>query len=242
MYIMSKGPFTVRINKVVKTELFNVLDMTHVCNERKDELKMPLTVNISELPPKSIITYYLADDDLADEQMNRIERDERPVVMFSSDENGNPAKTGNFLWLAQGNLELQLKKLPRIVEILLGISAYYGKRRDIVEKSLEILKLTQEPETIDALFSMSAPRLCALFGEKIHPSAKPEVLPSMKEEMLCEAIIPLQIADALVSLYSMGADLEHPHRRSLRHMLVLALLHGESRKLIEEFIESYEGD
>ncbi len=96
---MSKGPFTARIDKVVKAEMFNVLKMTHVFNEQKDELKMPLTADVSTLPPQSVITYYLADDDLADEQMNRIQRDERPVLVFASDGYGNPAKNENFLWL-----------------------------------------------------------------------------------------------------------------------------------------------
>ncbi len=221
--IMSKGPITARINKISAAENFHILDVEQLCNEKRETVKLPQTADISRLCPGSVITYYRAEDGIIPENIHDMPEEERVVLVFSrnGDGIGIPPQEERMMWMDKGDRLVTLEKLPRIVEILLGLSSYYGKRRDIVEKSLEILEMSQDPETIDALFSVRPNVLDELFGEKF-------------------TVISVQIADSLLALAMAGADLEHPRRRDLRPILALAALHGETQSKIYDFMTAYE--
>ena len=81
--------------------------------------------------------------------------------------------------------------------------------------------MSQDPEAIDALFSVSSETLSDLLGENF-------------------STVSVQIADSLINLALADGDLEHPRKRELRQILMLATLHGETRKKIYDFISEYE--
>lgn len=241
MFIMSKGPFVARINRVDRENECNVLKLVRLRDERKSEVKMPADVDISALKSGMVITYYLAEDDWADVNFQQIKHEDRPVVIFESCEHGEPVKEF-FLWLEKGECVLKLEKLPKIAEILLNQSYFYSARRILVEKSLDILKLTQDPETIDALFSMPPLTLYKLLGETVHTLSQKEaakMCPEVRWVYVRDAFVCIQIADSLLAMAHSGVDLESPRRRDLRRILGLALLHGENEEKINDFIASY---
>ena len=116
---------------------------------------------------------------------------------------------------------LEQNELPRIITILLSLSAYYGLREDYVKEALNILRMSQDPEAIDALFSVSEKTLTDLLGEKF-------------------STVSVQVADSLIGLALADGDLEHPRKRELRQILMLATLHGEPHQKIYDFISNYE--
>ncbi|MBO5039057.1 MAG: hypothetical protein J6C85_06370 [Alphaproteobacteria bacterium] len=240
---MSKGPITARIDKVVKgKDCFSVC-VTVLADERKSEIKIPDTADVSAFAEDKIITFHLAEDVSNNENFTVHKREDgQPVLIFLSDEQGFPFKNG-LLWLEKGKETLTLEKLPQIAELLLEVSPYYSKRRVLVEKALEVLKLAQDPETIDALFSMKAENLYALLGDTLEPLPQTTAFPltrSLRLAVIEDFFIPVQIADCLLSLATSGVDLENPRRRDLWHILFLALMHGESKETVNDFIARYE--
>ena len=215
---MSKGPKTARINKIGAAENFHLLWVSSCFNGKVDVVMLPQSVDISALKRGDIITYYLAEE-TCDERLSGQSQKERAVLVFKRlpDEQG---VDGSFFWVSAGEKTLYFQKIPCIVEILLRLSAYYGKREKLVVTSLKILEMTQDVEALDALFSMRPEVLDPLLGMK-------------------NSVIPVQIADSLVSLSLSGADLEQPRRRDLRQMLSLAILHGEPPRKIYDFISNY---
>ena len=154
--------------------------------------------------------------------------EERVVLVFSQKMEDDKSKNGSkVFWISKGEklpaLEKVLvqDKLPRVITILLGLSAYYGLREDFAKEALNILRMSQDPEAIDALFSVSANTLRDLLGEKF-------------------SAVSVQIADSLIGLALADGDLEHPRKRELRQILMLATLHGEPHQKIYDFISSYE--
>lgn len=235
---------TARINQIDTVDSFHVLKVTELAHEKEDVVKIPIDVDISPLSKGSVITYYRAEEDLSVDEV-KIPAPGHIVLIFKrqNQEEKLPDKDKRFLWLEKGTELLSVERLPRIVEILLGVSDYYGKRRDLVEKSLEILKLTQDPETLDALFSMPIIRLYDLLGDKVYPSVVQKNLPlcyAGNALQVSDAFISVQIADQLVALALAGADVEHPRRRDVRQILSLAVLHGLPHQTAHDFIVSYE--
>lgn len=241
--IMSKGPITARIDQVVKGNGCLTLCVTSITNERESRIKLPALADISAFEPDKIITFYLAEEVSNGETFTVHRREDgQPVLIFLSDDQGQPLKNG-LLWLEKGSETLKLQKLPRVVEILLELSSYYGKRRALVEKALEVLKLTQDAETIDALFSMKAENLYALLGDMFEPLPQATAISlsrSFRLAVVEDCLIPVQIADCLLSMSASGVDLENPRKRDLRHILYLALMHGESKETVNDFIDRYE--
>ncbi len=230
---MSKGPLTARINKIGAAENFRVFDVELLndhCYGRVEVFKLPQTEMTSRLQKGDTVTYYYAEDIVGGKVSDEIKifgqhksRDEeRVVLLFKCMADGEklPLPEERVLWLDKGEKLLILDHLPRLVEILLEVSPYYGRRRLSVEKSLDVLKMSQDPETIDALFSIRPEKLDALLGCK-------------------DMLFAVQIADALLYLASSGADLEHPRHRELRQILSLAMLHGLPEKTVREYIDSY---
>ena len=220
---MSKGPFTARINQIDTAENFHILQVEQLTEQffhgQKETLKVPVDERLSSLRSGDVITYYRAEEEYVITETPHSE--ERVVLLFkrSSDGLGLPEK--RCLWIAPGKPLMQLPDLPRIVQILLGLSSYYGKREDLVRAALDILALSQDAEAIDALFSIRPDLLDKLLGMEY-------------------AVVSVQVADSLIALALAGTDLEHPRRRDLRQILSLALLHGEAQAKIYDFIASYE--
>lgn len=241
--IMSKGPIIARINLIVRGKNYFAIYVTSLANGCESEIKLPDTADISAFEPEKIITYYLSEEVSTNENfMSSTHNIGCPVIIFSSDCLGKPLKS-SILWLKKGKKMLNLQKLPRLVEILLGLSPYYGKRRDLAEKALEVLNLTQDPETIDALFSMKAENLYALLGDMFEPLPQATAVSlsrSFRLAVIEDCFIPVEIADCLLTMATSGVDLENPYRRDLRHILFLALMHGESKETINDFIANYE--
>ena len=203
---MSKGPFTARINQIDTAENFHILQVEQLTEQffhgQKETLKVPVDERLSSLRSGDVITYYRAEEEYVITETPHSE--ERVVLLFkrSSDGLGLPEK--RCLWIAPGKPLMQLPDLPRIVQILLGLSSYYGKREDLVRAALDILALSQDAEAIDALFSIRPDLLDKLLGMEY-------------------AVVSVQVADSLIALALAGADLEHPRRRDLRQILSLAL-------------------
>ena len=158
---MSKGPFTARINQIDTAENFHILQVEQLTEQffhgQKETLKVPVDERLSSLRSGDVITYYRAEEEYVITETPHSE--ERIVLLFkrSSDGLGLPEK--RCLWIAPGKPLMQLPDLPRIVQILLGLSSYYGKREDLVRAALDILALSQDAEAIDALCSQFV-RIC----------------------------------------------------------------------------------
>lgn len=235
---------TARINKIDTADCFHVLCVADLRTEQKDEVKIPVSVDISPLSPGCVIVYYRAEEEYSKAE-GETPSSGRIVLLFTISRAGygKASNQDRFLWLEKGETLFNLERLPRIAEILLGISDYYGKRRDVVEKSLEILKLTQDPETLDALFSLRPEVLHILLADKACPVTKEQLASlSLKDRngLISDAVISVQIADILVALSQSGADFEHPRRRDVRQILSLALIHGASYRTVNDFIVGYE--
>lgn len=220
---MSKGPFTARINQIDTAENFHILQVEQLTEQffhgQKETLKVPVDERLSSLRSGDVITYYRAEEEYVITETPHSE--ERVVLLFKRSSDGLRLPEKRCLWIAPGKPLMQLPDLPRIVQILLGLSSYYGKREDLVRGALDILALSQDAEAIDALFSIRPDLLDKLLGMEY-------------------AVVSVQVADSLIALALAGADLEHPRRRDLRQILSLALLHGETQAKIYDFIASYE--
>ena len=231
---MSKGPIIARINQIDTADGFRTIQAEQLFEQffhgRKETLQLPENDELKRLAVGDAITFYRAEDNVETGEamenlrdFDRRDQKERIVLLFKCQPNGQgfPSKEERVFWLDKGEKLLELEKLPRIIEILLGLSMYYGKRREAVEKSLDILRLSQDPEAIDALFSVRPEKLDELLGG---------------EDML----FAVQIADAMLALKLAGADLEHPRRRDLRQILSLAVLHGTAERTVKDFIDAYQ--
>lgn len=180
---MSKGPFTARINQIDTAENFHILQVEQLTEQffhgQKETLKVPVDERLSSLRSGDVITYYRAEEEYVITETPHSE--ERVVLLFkrSSDGLGLPEK--RCLWIAPGKPLMQLPDLPRIVQILLGLSSYYGKREDLVRAALDILALSQDAEAIDALFSIRPDLLDKLLGMEY-------------------AVVSVQVADSLIAL------------------------------------------
>lgn len=234
---MSKGPFVARIDKVDRAKDVN-LQVTRLCDERKSELNMPPLADTSSLKTKDIIVYYLADDGHTAEKGKKTARKERPVLVYLGDIHGCPLKDKSLIWLEKGKDGIKQQKLPKIVEYLLEVSEFYASRRELVEKSLNILRLTQDEETLDALFSMPPLLLYQLLGNKVHWFSSKYQMCAKEElkQIVSDAFIPVQIADAVVALALTGVDLENPCKHDIWRLMALARLHGESQEKIDNFV------
>ena len=222
-----------RINQIDAAgnfHVFNVELLNEHCYGKAEVFKLPQTEVTGRLQKGDIVTYYYAED-FAGSAIGEDGKifwpresrgEERVVLLFkcASDEENFPRPEERVLWLDKGERLLTLDHLPRLVEILLEVSPYYDRRRSAVEKSLDVLELSQDPETIDALFSIRPEKLDVLLGGK-------------------DMLFAVQIADALLYLASLGADFEHPRRRELRQILSLAVFHGTPEKAVREYIDSY---
>lgn len=240
--IMSKGPITARIDQVENGKDCFIVSVTSVSHARKSKIKIPNSADISAFEPDKFITFCLAEDVSTDETfMHHGRDDERAVVVFLSNDYGKPYKN-NHLWLEKGKTMLNLQKLPHIVETLFEVSSYYRERRILVEKALDVLNLTQDLETVDALFSMKAKNLYLLLGNKLEPLPQAtacQLGSGLRLTVIEDFFIPVQIADCLLAMAENNIDLENPCRRDLRHLLFLAQMHGESKEKIDAFIANY---
>ena len=209
--IMSKGPVTASVINIDTAGGFHSIKVKDVISGKEDLVILPSSADIQTLKK----------DDM--EQTD----EERVVLLFSRKGEGNASQSSKVFWIAKGEklpaLEkvLEQNELPRVIVILLSLSAYYGKREDFAKEALNILRMSQDPEAIDALFSVSSETLSDLLGENF-------------------STVSVQIADSLINLALADGDLEHPRKRELRQILMLATLHGETRKKIYDFISEYE--
>lgn len=223
--IMSKGPVTASVINIDTAGGFHSIKVKNVISGKEDLVILPSSADIQTLKKDDIVTYYRADEQeiISMEQTD----EERVVLLFSRKREGDASQTSKVFWIAKGEklpaLEkvLEQNELPRIIVILLSLSAYYGKREDFAKEALNILRMSQDPEAIDALFSVSSETLSDLLGENF-------------------STVSVQIADSLINLALADGDLEHPRKRELRQILMLATLHGETRKKIYDFISEYE--
>lgn len=219
---MSKGPITARVMNIDTAGSFRLIRVEEYISRKEDLVILPLSADISELRCGDVISYYRADEQEISSMKQTDE--ERIVLLFTRKEE---ATTSKVFWISKGEklpaIEkvLEQNELPRIITILLSLSAYYGKREDFAKEALTILRMSQDPEAIDALFSVSSETLHDLLGEKI-------------------SAVSVQIADSLVNLALADGDLEHPRKRELRQILMLATMHGESHQKIYDFISAYE--
>lgn len=222
---MSKGPISARVLNIDTAGGFHSIKVQNVISGKEDLVILPSSADIQKLTKDDIITYYRADE----QEITSMEQtdEERVVLLFSRQGEGNASQTSKVFWIAKGEklpaLEkvLEQNELPRVIVILLSLSAYYGKREDFAKEALNILRMSQDPEAIDALFSVSSETLSDLLGENF-------------------STVSVQIADSLINLALADGDLEHPRKRELRQILMLATLHGETRKKIYDFISEYE--
>lgn len=241
---MSKGPFIARIDKVVKGKNCVTACVTSLANGRQSEIKLPDTVDLSQLVPDVIIGYYLEENVSSSENFSPKQREETlPVLVFLSDDEGMPLEKGLIL-LKEGNRVLTLQKLPHIVDALLDVSPYYRTREVLVAKALNVLDITQDADTLDALFSMKVENLYALLGNILAPLPQTKAAPpslELQSFVVKNIFIPVQIADCLLSMASNGANLENPSECDLRDILRLASVHGENQETIDNFIARYAG-
>lgn len=222
---MSKGPITACVVNIDTAGSFHSIKVKNIISGKEDLVVLPISADIQKLKKADVITYYRADE----QEICSMEQtdEERVVLLFSRKSEEGASQSPKVFWIAKGEklpaLEkvLEQNELPRIIIILLSLSAYYGKREDFAKEALNILRMSQDPEAIDALFSVSSETLRDLLGEKI-------------------SAVSVQIADSLVNLALADGDLEHPRKRELRQILMLATLHGETRKKIYDFISEYE--
>lgn len=222
---MSKGPITACVINIDTAGGFHSIKVKDVISGKEDLVILPSSADIQTLKKDDIVTYYRADE----QEITSMEQtdEERVVLLFSRKGEGNAPQSSKVFWIAKGEklpaLEkvLEQNELPRIIVILLSLSAYYGKREDFAKEALNILRMSQDPEAIDALFSVSSETLSDLLGENF-------------------STVSVQIADSLINLALADGDLEHPRKRELRQILMLATLHGETRKKIYDFISEYE--
>lgn len=232
--VMSKGPFNARVKEIraSKKHIFLTVEPlelsdVHLWQEQSspEELEiiaLPRNVDVNWLNPDDVITYYRAEKK---SESNDDEPNGAVVVAFNRTPDGTslPEEGKRFFWVRGGELLAEINDVPRVVEILCGLSDYYGKRRDVLEMTIEILNCTQDPEAIDALFSIRKEVLNQLLGNN-------------------ESSVAVQVADSLMTLLLSGADLEHPSRRDLRQFLSLAVMHGTPQADVDAFIASYESE
>lgn len=223
---MSKGPITACVTRIDIAGGFQSIKVKSYILQKEDLVVLPISADISKLKCGDYITYYRADE----QEITSMEQtdEERVVLVFSQKIEDDKSKNGSkVFWISKGEklpaLEkvLEQNELPRIITILLSLSAYYGLREDYVKEALNILRMSQDPEAIDALFSVSAKTLTDLLGEKF-------------------STVSVQVADSLIGLALADGDLEHPRKRELRQILMLATLHGEPHQKIYDFISNYE--
>ncbi len=219
---MSKGPITARVINIDTAGSFHSIKVNNTITGKDDLVILPSSADIGKLKINDLITYYRADEQEICSMKQTDE--ERIVLLFVRKED---VATSKVFWISKGEklpaIEkvLEQDELPRVITILLSLSAYYGKREDFAQEALNILRMSQDPEAIDALFSVSTATLVDLLGEKFSP-------------------VSVQIADSLINLALADGDLEHPRKRELRQILMLATMHGESHQKIYDFISAYE--
>ena len=123
------------------------------------------------------------------------------------------------------------------------ISDYYRKHKNIAQKTLEILDITQDAEALDALFSMPPFMIYELFGDKVCLESYETVCSvsdNLRLETISNAFIPVQLADILVTMKTLGQNIDNPQNtEDLTNISFLAILHGEDPKSIQNFINSY---
>lgn len=231
---MSKGPFNARIKEIsvsesrvlIKVEPLELWDMflgvEEPSSNELETIALPNNTAICWLNPGDIITYYRAEKEVSSDgkaQHGAV------VLAFKRSHKGTmlPKESEQFFWLSKGKPLAEIKALPRVVEILCELSDYYGKRRYVLEMTTEILNCTQDPEAIDALFSIRKEVLTQLLGNE-------------------ESFIAVQVADSLMTLLLSGADLDHPNRHDLRQFLSLAVMHGTPQADVDAFIASYKSE
>lgn len=109
-------------------------------------MKVPADERLSSLRSGDVVTYYRAEEEYVITETPHSE--ERVVLLFKRSPDGLGLPEKSCLWIAPGKPLMQLPDLPRIVQILLGLSSYYGKREDLVRAALDILALSQDAEAM----------------------------------------------------------------------------------------------
>ena len=239
---MSKGPFYARVVKITEhdnlhkivvqapenlfTEVIRVFDCENFCLKEGDN-----------------IAYYLDEATSQDVFSNECD-----VVVLFKHNIGAKCKDDipilkDWYYARKGERILELKKLPKIIDILFEISDYYRKHKNIAQKTLEILDITQDAEALDALFSMPPFMIYELFGDKVCLESYETVCSvsdNLRLETISNAFIPVQLADILVTMKTLGQNIDNPQNtEDLTNISFLAILHGEDPKSIQNFINSY---
>lgn len=242
---MSRGPFRANVINITHVDGYHELTVKLESTGAdevilvSDEADIEAISNIGDC-----VVYYLAEPDNID---NDKKSNNIAVVIYKEFYSVSSVESlpilKSWYWIRKGNKILNIDKLPKVIDILLGLSCFYGKRKELVEKALTVLELTQDEHTLDALFSMPPLTLYELLNDNVCLDNY-ETICSIDEEIRCsiiiDTIIPLQIADLLVNLKLSGADFEKPTKHDLAQTLALAVIHGENPYKIQNFICSYD--
>ena len=245
---MSKGPYCAYVKQILTDDISHKISTELKANCQNILLELPKEVDIRKLNIDDHISFYLSSPQSEDGDIKAKEQKVVLIFKHSKDEmrlfrNVHGSSIENdWFYIYKGEKLLELDKLPKCINLLMGISPFYGKRFDLVKKALEILDLTQDPDTLDALFSMKPQVIYELLQDKVCLCSNDELskLPSyVRDTLIEETYIPVQIADLLVSMKLNGADLENPYKRDLPLIFALATIHGTPSNIINEFMSGY---
>ena len=239
---MSNGPFYAFIEKISDLDdRYEILVLLKYRCQRST-IFLPKSVDITHLQVEDNICYYLSSCEKESER--------RVVLLFKHNKDYlSPFRhtfetpiLKDWFYIYKGDKVLELNELPQAMNLLLTLSTFYSKRHELVKKSLEILEITQDQCALDAIFSMKPEKIYELLGDKVCLCSNEELSslnPYIRNSIIEDAFIPVQIADLLVSLKLNGADLDNPYRRDLPQILALAVIHGTPYEVINEFISDY---
>lgn len=241
---MSKGPYYANVKMISSNESGHQISVVLSGTLAERTIVLPLEFSIENLKIKDRICYYLSSPETKE---NEKEPAEQRVVFLSKIEGDlfyedRMPKICDWFYVYKGEKILELDKLPKIILALLKVSPFYEKRRELVERALGILEITQDPDALDALFSMKCLRLYEVLGDKVCLYPKNELLklqPYTRSTIIEDAFIPVQIADLLISLKMYGADINNPYKRDLSQVMALAIVHGTPYETVKTFINNY---
>ncbi|MBR5598688.1 MAG: hypothetical protein IKW39_01470 [Alphaproteobacteria bacterium] len=245
---MSRGPYYAYVEQIESTDKGHKITVLLKSTYKRSSLEFSGEIDFSSLKIGDNICYYQS---LPDSQNNNSEEKKNKVVLMfkHQKEASNPFRytfttpiVKDWIYIYKGKKILELEKIPRIIGMLVNLSDFYRDRHELVEKALGILEITQDIDTLDALFSMKPDVIHELLGDKVCLYSDDELKklqPYTRKGIIEDAFIPVQIADLLVSLKLANVDLHNPHRRDLPMVMALAVIHGTSYDLIRSFIQNY---